>query len=150
MHSLLCTSLLTVRTSVMLMRHRLNVRQHLRDKRQAISMFLERPANISFDSGLPEGALPGTDLVSPVSSCVPYSPFHEGIDTYTPRNSFFTLLGRKHRPSSVGPTGILITREVIVDGELSFDDGGALTSTHDAYFCASTHMDKHLTRSHTV
>lgn len=51
---------------------------------------------------------------------------------------------------SGGPVGILITREVIVDGELSVEDGGALTALDSVSLCSTEHVDTRLTRSYTV
>ncbi|EPT02228.1 hypothetical protein FOMPIDRAFT_1047933 [Fomitopsis schrenkii] len=100
----------------------LNVRQHLRERRQAISMLWERPAHLSVDSYLPESTSTETDVMSPAS-----------------------------RPRSLGPVGILVTREVIVDGcELDIEHVEALANADGVSLCSDGIADMRLARSNTV
>ncbi|KAH9829394.1 uncharacterized protein C8Q71DRAFT_888903 [Rhodofomes roseus] len=110
----------------------LNVRQHLREKHRAISWLWEKPPGISISEDLIHGErdTAHTDVTSPSSS-------------------FFSLLGRKRRHTLVA-LDILVTREVIVDGQLSTFDSDAMTAFEGPRFFGSLSGDKPLSRSRTV
>ncbi|KAH9919512.1 uncharacterized protein B0H18DRAFT_1213776 [Fomitopsis serialis] len=108
----------------------LNVRQHLREKRRAISMMWEKPPDMSIDELLNNS---------------------DAVDVGSPESSFFSLLGRKpkHRRTSV-VVDILVTREVLVDGQWSTFDSGPMSAVDGAHLFPSLLTDKPLSRSNTV
>lgn len=116
-------------------------------------MLWERPATCSTTSYLSESANESeseptdTDVTSPASLVQ-----HSQTDIPGPQSpSFSSLLGRKHRPMSAGPVGILVTREVIVDNAgLSVADVEALANADGASLCFNGLGDKRLTRTNTV
>lgn len=115
-------------------------------------MLWERPAHLSVDSYLPESTSTETDVMSPASRYVWHSSQHPQTYVEAPRStSFFSLLGRKHRPRSLGPVGILVTREVIVDGcELDIEHVEALANADGVSLCSDGIADMRLARSNTV